>query len=119
MSTRRWMVAVALVSMALGGYLEARRIKQRHDMYLARAERHASLAESFRRSRGLAARLARYDVHAQSPEGDEGSNPVGYLEHWTGESGAIHGRSEADERFEQARARAVATAELRRRIVID
>ena len=64
MTTRRWMVAVALVSIALGTYLEAGRLKQRHDEYLARAERHAAIAEFFRRPRGLEARPAVAEYHA-------------------------------------------------------
>jgi hypothetical protein len=64
MSTRRWMVAVALVSIGLGGYLEARRLKQRHDACLAMAARHATIAEFFRRPRGMEARLASAEYHA-------------------------------------------------------
>jgi hypothetical protein len=54
------MVAMALVSIALSGYLEARRLKQRHYEYLARAERHEKIAEYYRRR----ARPAGEVIHA-------------------------------------------------------
>lgn len=111
MSTRRWMVAVALISIGLGGYLEGRRLKRRHDEYLTRAGWHTALAESLRRPRWLSARLARYD----HPESDS-PEP---LEQCTLDSETEPARSDVDERFEQARARAVATADFRRRFVID
>jgi hypothetical protein len=37
MTTRRWMVAVAVVGLLMGGY----RLKQRHDDFLSRAQYHA------------------------------------------------------------------------------
>jgi hypothetical protein len=40
MTTRRWMVAVALVSIPLSGY-KSRQLKQRHDYFLSRLEYHA------------------------------------------------------------------------------
>src|SRR3954454_17750248 len=111
MSTRRWMVAVALLSVAFGSYLEGRRLKRSHDEYLTRAGWHTALAESLRRPRWFSARLARYD-HAESDTPEP-------LEQWPPDSEAEPARTEVDERFEQARARAVATADFRRRFVID
>jgi hypothetical protein len=49
MSTRRWMVAVALFSLALSGYLEVRRLKRRRDIYRAKAAREELIAKHFRR----------------------------------------------------------------------
>jgi hypothetical protein len=62
MTTWRWMITVALFSIGLGVYLQARRwrLKHLHDQYAARAERHAKIAEYYRR----AARSASQAHHA-------------------------------------------------------
>ncbi len=49
MSTRRWMVAVALFSLALSGYREVKRLKRIRDEYLTRAEREELIAKHYRR----------------------------------------------------------------------
>lgn len=49
MTTRRWMVAVAALSIALGAYIWASRLKRRRDEFLARATWHAELESYYRR----------------------------------------------------------------------
>jgi hypothetical protein len=51
MTTRRWLIAVALISIGLGGYVRVRRwkLKTLHDEYAARAEQHAKIAGHYRR----------------------------------------------------------------------
>ena len=55
MTTRRWMVAVAIVALSLGGSLYAVRLKRKSDSCLARATWHAG-AETY--YRGLIASVA-------------------------------------------------------------
>ena len=73
MSTRRWMVAVALLSLALGGYREVRRLKRIRDGFLWRSEREELIAKHYRR-RGspahaefYAGRARRYAARASRP----------------------------------------------------
>jgi hypothetical protein len=49
MTTRRWMVAVAALAVALGGYREATRLKRNRDEFLARAAGHVAEAAYYRR----------------------------------------------------------------------
>ena len=64
MSTRHWMVTVALLSLAFSGYREVRRLKRIRDEYLARAEREELIARHYRRPRGLGGNPARVVYHA-------------------------------------------------------
>jgi hypothetical protein len=73
MTTRRWMVAVAVVGLVIGGTAEAIRLKRRHDYFVIRARRHASAEAAFRswaqtssaRSRHILASISRnLDYHA-------------------------------------------------------
>jgi hypothetical protein len=64
MSIRRWMVAVALLSISLTGYLEVKRLKRRRDEYLARAAREEFIAQYFRRRRGPGGSTASEVYHA-------------------------------------------------------
>lgn len=43
MTTRRWMVAIAIVALAMGGIVGLYRLKQRYDRDAARAERFARM----------------------------------------------------------------------------
>jgi hypothetical protein len=64
MTIRRWMVVVALLAIVLAGVLEARRLKQRRDAFLARAQRIAAIAAYYRRSVGQEPRPAQAEFHA-------------------------------------------------------
>lgn len=64
MSTRRWMVAVALLSLALSGYRDVGRLKRRRDIYRAMATREELIAQHFRRPRGLGGSPAAAVYHA-------------------------------------------------------
>lgn len=48
MTTRRWMVAVAVVSLLMGGAIGAVRLRRRHDYFLARSRQHDREAAMFR-----------------------------------------------------------------------
>jgi hypothetical protein len=49
MTTRRWMIAVAALSLTLGGYREATRLKRVRDEFLARATEHVAAETYYRR----------------------------------------------------------------------
>ncbi len=49
MTTRRWMVVVALVGLLMGGAIGGIRLKQRHDYFLSWARYHSAF-EGYRRN---------------------------------------------------------------------
>ena len=49
MTTRRWMIAVAALSVTLGGYREAIRLKRSREEFLLRAARHCAGETYYRR----------------------------------------------------------------------
>jgi hypothetical protein len=48
MTMRRWMIAVAIAGIVLGGVVWGKRLKQRRDFYLQQANFHARLESFFR-----------------------------------------------------------------------
>jgi hypothetical protein len=48
MTTRRWMVAVALAGLAMGRAIDGVRLKRRHDDFTARAQHHEQIEAMFR-----------------------------------------------------------------------
>ena len=53
MTTRRWMVAVAIIGLMTGGTIEGMRLKRRHDYFLARFQKYAQLEQFLRRAEAL------------------------------------------------------------------
>ena len=49
MTIRRWMIAVAIVGLLLGGAMGADRLKRRRDIFLQRAEVHELLEAAEKR----------------------------------------------------------------------
>ena len=64
MTTRRWMVAVAVVGLLLGVVVEGRRLQQRRDYYLQQAN---DLARWENNCRSMASRLASRPPLQQPP----------------------------------------------------
>jgi hypothetical protein len=54
MTTRRWMIAVAVVALLLGGGIGGVRLKRRHDLFVLLAQSHAETAIGLRGSEDLA-----------------------------------------------------------------
>ncbi len=50
MTTRRWMIAVAVVALLIGGSIGGYRLKRFHDLFLDRAEYHAMMEVARRKS---------------------------------------------------------------------
>ena len=48
MTTRRWMIAVAVVGLLMGGAIGGVRLKRRHDFFLARVRQHDQEEARFR-----------------------------------------------------------------------
>jgi hypothetical protein len=48
MTTRRWMIAVAVVGLFMGGEIGGVRLKRRHDYFLTRAREHEEAMTKFR-----------------------------------------------------------------------
>jgi hypothetical protein len=108
MTTRRWMVAVAALSIAFGFYVWASRLKQKRDEFLARATWHAkqetyygrlvadSATSSFRRKMA--------EPSLESPEKTI-TVPVKIIERWLGLPDGDSTPAEENDRFKQAKAR--------------
>jgi hypothetical protein len=47
MTTRRWMIAVSVVGLVMGGIVGGVRLKRRHDYYLSRAQHHNTMVEIY------------------------------------------------------------------------
>jgi hypothetical protein len=111
------MVAVAVFAVALGSYLEGKRLKQKHDEHLTIARRHAAAAEAYRRP--LATRIieARLDDSTPNTCTSDGFEIRETIAQWFDKPGDRTVRTELDERFQQAQSRVVATADIRERII--
>jgi hypothetical protein len=128
MTTQRWMIAVAALSLTLGGYREATRLKRVRDEFLARATEHVAAETYYRR---LASSSETSDLGRKMEVRKNGtqelvSDAEGHttldnaLDRWYG---LLEGRSDKKEEddhhsFREAQSRVVATA-ARGRIIMD
>jgi hypothetical protein len=122
MTTRRWMLAAAVIALALGGHREANRLKQWRDACLMRATWHAE-AEAYHRrlSATATARAARQVETDQEPTPSPALNAEldKVIEQEFGLPADRSIRSEGNDRFREARARQYALADRRRKILDD
>jgi hypothetical protein len=65
MTTRGWMVTVAILAIALGYFLELKRLQRRREAFRLIAERHVKIAEYYRRSRPGSASAEYHAAHAR------------------------------------------------------
>jgi hypothetical protein len=128
MTTRRWMIVVAALSLTLGGYREATRLKRVRDEFLARATEHGAAETYYSRlassseSSVLARKMAVRDVAAQELVSDaERYTTLDNAEvRWFGLSEGHSDKTEEDDhrRFREAQSRVGATA-ARGRMIMD
>jgi hypothetical protein len=118
MTTRRWMVAIAAMALAFGGY----RVAKQRRRCLMRATWHAEAAAYHRRSLARvatdAARRARADQVA-TPLPVTSAEPDEVIEPGFGLPSGRLFRSEGNDRFMEAQARRYALAASRRKILDD
>jgi hypothetical protein len=118
MTTRRWMAAVAIVALSLGGSHYAIRLKHRRDRYLAQAMVHSSLEAQALRS--LASAPARFALREPGPTSMPGDEVAGAIDRVSGlaAGGSDEHLGHVSYREDQeARERAIAPA--RRRILVE
>jgi hypothetical protein len=122
MTTRRWMIVAASIALALGGYREASRLKQRRDACLMRATWHAEEAVYHRRfSTMLPTRTDRRVEADQKPTPSQA--PSAELEKAIEQEFGLpperSKRSEGDDRFREAQVRQYALADKVRKVADD
>jgi hypothetical protein len=128
MTTRRWMIAVGALSLTLGVYREATRLKRYRDELLARTARHVEAETYYRRlvssseSSVLVRKMAVQDVAAQESVSDAERYTTldNALDRWIALSEGRSDKTEEDDqrRFREAQSRVVATA-ARGRMIMD
>jgi hypothetical protein len=128
MTTRRWMIAVAALSVTFGGYREAIRLKRSREEFLLRAARHCAGETYYRRlisssessiiHKKIAAReLAAEELMSTAQNETALESPV---ELWAGpaEGHSTQTEEAGHDRFREAQARAAAMA-VRARMIMD
>ena len=118
MTTRRWMAAVAVVALSLGGSLYAIRLKHRRDRYLALAMVHSSLEAQALRS--LASAPARFDGWEHGPSSMPGGEVAEAIDRVSGQAAGGSDeqmRNVSYREDQEARERAIAPA--RRRLLVE
>jgi hypothetical protein len=128
MTTRRWMIAVAALSLTLGGYREATRLKRVRDEFLARATEHVAAETYYRRlvssseTSDLGRKMAVREIATQELVSDAERYITldNAVERWIGLSEGHSDRTEEDDhhRFREAQSRVAATA-ARGRMMMD
>jgi hypothetical protein len=108
MTTRRWMGAVAALSIAFGAYVWGTRLKQRRDEFYARATWHATEETYYRR---LVADSVKVSVRRKMPEppleppAQTINEPIRTIERWLGLPESNSTPAEGNDRFQAAQAR--------------
>ena len=128
MSTRRWMIAVAALSLTLGGYREATRLKRVRDEFLSKATAHLAAETHYRRLASssetfvLGRKTAVREVAAQELVSDAERDTTldKAVERWFGPSESHSDKTEEDDhhRFKEAQSRVEATA-AKGRMIMD
>jgi hypothetical protein len=113
------MIVAAAIAMALGGYREANRLKQRRDAYLMRATWHAGAETYYRRlsTRPWTRADRRVEADQEPAPGTELEKAIELVEF--GLSSERSDRSEAHDRFREAQARQDALADKVRKLADD
>jgi hypothetical protein len=118
MTTRRWMIAVAVVALSLGGSLYAVRLKRKSDSCLARATWHSTMEAEALRS---LARLPAQSIHADPEPAPMTNNELDWaIDRVLGIPIERRTPSEGNDRIrEYQQAMRQATAPSRRRVVAE
>jgi hypothetical protein len=116
MTTRRWMVAVAIVALGFGGSIGAVRMKRLRDSYFALAMHHASLARALKAQASAPARLARLEPDPESMTTGEIAGATDSMSAFATDRWDRYAESTRYREYQQARERAIADA---RRIVTE
>jgi hypothetical protein len=112
MTTRRWMIVVAVVALSLGAYVCVARLKRQRDRYLAKATWHSGMeAESLR---FMAKRLGR---PVREPKSETSDDPVTPIDPDSGLLTEGSNRHQLDDYQADQEVRERATAAARRRIL--
>jgi hypothetical protein len=112
MTTRRWMVVVAALAAALGGYLEVARLIERRAEFRQRAKVHAGLEAYYHKQKPNAAYVAHRKKMLESEqdlaefEADQEAEFRRLIERMFGRSTESLAPFEEDLRFREAQARA-------------
>jgi hypothetical protein len=108
MTTRRWMIAVAILSIALGASVWASRLKLTRDEFSTRATWHAAQETYYRRLVADSAKVPvsrRIPAPPQEPPPQTITAPVRTIERWFGLPESHSTPAEGDDRFKAAQAR--------------
>jgi hypothetical protein len=111
MTTRRWMIAVAVLALSFGGHRYAVALRQKRDDYLARAAQHSRLEIQGRRWMTMAmTRLARPERPEPAPPPPTMTSDEirAAIDHVVGLPAERPNSSDGDDRFWQAHARMLA-----------
>jgi hypothetical protein len=119
MTTRRWMVAVAAIAVAIGGYREARRLMRERDRRIAIANRHADAGAYYRGLIGtLARRMSLGQRTGPQPPAVNGELSM-VIEHEFGLRLNQPPESSVDHRFQQAQERSYGFTAIRQQVLDD
>jgi hypothetical protein len=126
MTTRRWMVVVATLAVALGGYLEVARLIHRRAEFRQRAKVHAALEAYYRKINPTSAYVARRkkvldrerDLDLAGFEEDRETAFRRLTERMLGRSTDNSAPSEEQRRFQEAQTRA-RMLRLKRRLLAE